>query len=232
MKTLGIVPARGGSKGVPLKNIGLLCGKPLIQYTAESGLSARKLSRVILSTDDEEIAAAGRTCGLETPFMRPAALAQDDSPMIDVIQHAVSWLEAKGERFDAICLLQPTSPLRRASDIDACIELLESSGADAVVTTLPLPPQYNPHWIYVADEAGFLHLSTGEESPIARRQDLPPAFHRDGSVYVTRRDVLMDENSMYGKKLLGYMVDPETSVNIDSPADWLRAKQLLQKRKP
>lgn len=227
MKVLGIVPARGGSKGVPDKNIRLLNGKPLLQYTAEAARGSRLLSRVVLSTENEEIARIGLDCGLEAPFLRPPQLAADDTPMLPVVQHAVSWLEDQGEFFDAVCLLQPTNPFRRAEDIDACIHLLELSGADAVVTVLPVPEEHNPHWVYFADESGLLRLSTGEAAPITRRQDLPPAFHREGSVYVTRRDVLMKENSFYGRRLVGYCLEPELSVNIDRPSDWVRAEELV-----
>ncbi|MCI0730285.1 MAG: acylneuraminate cytidylyltransferase family protein, partial [Chloroflexi bacterium] len=143
MRVLGLIPARGGSKGVPRKNIRLLCGKPLLQYTAESALAARRLSRVILSTEDEEIAEVGRRCGLDVPFLRPAELAQDDTAALPVVQHALRWLEAQGEWFDAICFLQPTCPLRRAEDIDACITLLEERNADTVVSVLAVPLQYN-----------------------------------------------------------------------------------------
>lgn len=148
--------------------------------------------------------------------------------MLPVVQHAVRSVEARGEYFEAICLLQPTNPLRSAEDIDACIELLEKSGADAVVTTLPIPAEYNPHWAYLQNEDGLLFLSTGEAAPIARRQDLPPAFHREGSVYATRRDIIMEGNSLYGRRLLGYLLSPERCVNIDGPADWERAERLLQ----
>ena len=227
MKVLGLVPARGGSKGVPGKNIRLLGGKPLLQYTAEAALAARLLSRVILSTENEEIARVGEECGLEVPFYRPPRLAADDTPMLPVVQHAVSWMEDQGERFDAVCLLQPTNPLRRSEDIDACIRLLETTGADAVVTILPVPAEHNPHWVYFENGSGLLRLSTGEASPISRRQELPPAYHREGSVYVTRRNVLMNENSLYGKRLAGHLIEAESSVNIDRPSDWDRAEELL-----
>lgn len=227
MRVLGIVPARGGSKGVLRKNIRMLCGKPLLEYTAGAALAARHLSRVILSTEDQEVAKIGQRCGLEVPFVRPVELAQDDTPMLPVVQHAVHWMETRGEHFDAICLLQPTNPLRRPHDIDACIEMLERSGADAVVTVLRVPAEHNPHWVYFRDEAGMLLLSTGKVTPISRRQDLPPAFHREGSVYVARRDVVMEENSLYGRRLAGYSLDPEQSVNIDGPEDWTRAEALI-----
>jgi len=227
MSVLGLVVARGGSKGVPRKNIRLLAGKPLLQYTAEAALRARRLSRVVLSTEDQEIAAVGRSCGLDVPFMRPSSLAEDSTPGFDVVHHALGWLEEHGECFDAVCVLQPTSPLRRAQDIDACIELLERAGADAVVSILPVPPEYNPHWVYFRQADGQLSLCTGEDAPIPRRQELPLAFHREGSVYVTRRDTVMLDGSLYGRRLMGYELSPLWSLNIDSMADWARAEAML-----
>jgi CMP-N,N'-diacetyllegionaminic acid synthase len=216
MRVLGLIPARGGSKSVPRKNIKSLAGKPLLAYTAEAALAARRLTRVVLTTDDGEIAECGRACGLEVPFLRPAELAADTSPTLPVVQHALRFLEERGDRFDAVCLLQPTHPLRRAREIDACIELLETSEAEM-----------NPHWVYFRDADGSLRLSTGEATPVPRRQDLPPAFHREGSVYVTRRDVVMNENSLYGARVLGYEIEPSRSVNIDTPADWERAVAMI-----
>jgi CMP-N-acetylneuraminic acid synthetase len=227
MRVLGLIPARGGSKGVPRKNLRDLRGKPLLHYTAEAALKSRRLSRVVLSTEDEEIAEVGRGCGVRVPFLRPAELAQDDTPTLLVAQHALRFMEDEGDQFDALCLLQPTNPLRGPEDIDGCIDLLEKSGADGVVTVLPVPAEYNPHWVYWRDLEGRLRLSTGEKEPIPRRQELPPAFHREGSVYVTRRDVLMEKNSLYGESLEGYQVDPKQSVNIDLPEDWAFAEMLL-----
>jgi CMP-N-acetylneuraminic acid synthetase len=227
MRVLGFVPARGGSKGIPRKNIRPLNGKPLLQYTAESALAAKRLSRVILSTDDAEIAEVGRRCGLDVPFMRPAELAQDDTPTLPVVQHALRWLEERGEHYDAMCLLQPTHPIRRAEDIDGCIDLLERTPATAVITILPVPPEYNPHWVYFQSDGGFLQISTGDKSPISRRQALPPAFHREGSVYVTRSQVIMEANSLYGDRLVGYPVDRAQRVDIDTLDDWAEAERLL-----
>jgi CMP-N-acetylneuraminic acid synthetase len=227
MRVLGLIPARGGSKGIPRKNIKLLAGKPLLQYTAEAALSATRLSRVILSTEDQEIAEVARRCGLEVPFTRPKELSLDETPTLPVVQHAVNWLEERGDRFDAVCLLQPTNPLRQSADIDGCIDLLESGDFDAVVTILSVPPEYNPHWVYFKHEGDVLSLSTGESGPISRRQDLRPAFHREGSVYVTRRDVVMEQNNLYGRRLGGYLLDDGTSVNIDDLDDWVRAEVLV-----
>lgn len=229
MKVLGLIPARGGSKELPRKNVRSLCGKPLLQYTAETALAARRLTRVILSTDDEEIAELGLRYGVAVPFLRPAVLALDTTSTLPVVQHALGYLEEQGEAFDAVCLLQPTSPLRRADDIDACIELLEATDADAVMTVLVVPIEHNPHWVYFRDEKNLLRLSTGEAAPVARRQDLPRAFHREGSVYVTRRDVVMRENSLYGHAVLGFEIEPERSVNIDSAEDWERAAKMLSR---
>jgi len=195
-------------------------------------LAAQKLTRVILSTEDEEIAEIGRSCGVEVPFLRPAELAQDSTPTLPVLLHALRWMETGDARFDAVCLLQPTSPLRRHEDIDGCIELLEHTDADAVVTVLTVPVEHNPHWVYFQGEDGLLRLSTGEDSPIPRRQELPAAFHREGSVYATRREVLVDKNSLYGERLIGFPVDPERSVNIDGPQDWERAERLLKAISP
>jgi len=220
------VPARGGSKGIPRKNIAWLRDRPLLAYTAEAALSARRIARTLLSTDDPEIAEVGRSCGLEAPFLRPSELAVDDAPTLPVLRHAVQWVEQQGDRFDAIVLLQPTSPMRRPSDIDGAIEMLANSDADAVMSVAPIPHRYHPEWAYFEQADGSLRLSTGQAEPISRRQELRPAFHREGSLYVTRRDIIMERNSLYGSRVLGYLIDERESVNIDEPADLERAVAL------
>lgn len=230
MKVLGLIPARGGSKGVPRKNIRPLHGKPLLVYTIEAAKNAGRLTRIILSTEDEEIAEIGMRYGADVPFMRPAELAQDTTPTLPVIRHAVESLEAAGEFYDAICLLQPTNPLRRAEDIDNCIELFEESEADSVISILPVPHEYNPKWVYWKNADGKMILTTGENEPVSRRQDLPPAFHREGSVYVTRKTVLFESGNLYGTNVQGYEMEPEYSVNVDTLEDWNRVEQRLRKR--
>lgn len=227
MKVLGLITARGGSKGVPRKNIKLLCGKPLLAYTAEAALQAESLTRVVLSTDDQEIARVGAECGLDVPFLRPAHLAADNTPTLPVVRHALETLENANEKFDAVCLLQPTNPLRRAIDINACLELLARSDADSVVSVRRVPHEYNPHWVYWRRADGSIFLSTGESAPVARRQDLPPAFHRDGSVYVVRRDVVMLENSLYGARVQSCEIDAQFSCNIDTLDDWRAAEERI-----
>jgi CMP-N-acetylneuraminic acid synthetase len=135
-------------------------------------------------------------------------------------------MEADGEIFDAVCLLQPTHPFRRAEDIDACVELMEARNADSVITILPVPAEYNPHWVYFREADGQMQLSTGEPAPIPRRQELPQAFHREGSIYVTRRSVLRG-GSLYGNRIIGYPLDPSRCVNIDEPRDWERAVAMV-----
>jgi CMP-N-acetylneuraminic acid synthetase len=229
MKVLGIIPARGGSKGIPRKNIVPLLGKPLIAYTAEAALAAKRLTRVVLSTEDEEIAEIGRQWGLDVPFLRPPELARDDTPTLPVLQHALRWLEEnETDFFHYICILQPTHPLRCAADIDGCIELIEREQADTVFTILPVPYHYNPRWVYFQDAQGGLHLSTGDIDPIPRRQELPAAFHREGSVYISRRDIVMTRDTFYGKRVLGYPIKPARSINIDAPEDLEQAKNLLK----
>ncbi len=227
MNVLGVITARGGSKGVPRKNLALVAGKPLLAWTAEAALGARSLYRVILSTDDAEIAELGIQLGLDVPFRRPAELAADTTPTLPVLQHAVREVEASGEHVDAICLLQPTNPMRGSEVIDGCVELFAERHADSVVTMLPVPHEFNPHWVYEPQPDGTMRLFTGETNPIPRRQQLPPAFHREGSVYITRRDVLMNENSLFGSRVVGYPMRRENSVNIDTPADLRRAEELL-----
>ena len=230
MRVLGVITARGGSRGVPRKNLHPLCGKPLLWYTAQAALAARRLNKVVLSTDDEEIAEVGRQYGLEVPFLRPERLARDDTPALPVVQHAVRHMEQCGESYEAVCLLQPTNPLRLPEHIDACIELLAETDADSVITMLPVPEEYNPHWVYFGNGDGLLRLSTGESAPVPRRQDLPPAYHREGSVYVTRRDVLINAGSLSGNRIRGYVRDAAHSVNINTPADLGRAEEALRDR--
>jgi CMP-N,N'-diacetyllegionaminic acid synthase len=227
MNVVAIITARGGSKGVPGKNLRLLHGKPLLAYTAEAALAARRLTRVVLSTDDAEIARIGKACGVDVPFLRPPELAADTTPTLPVLQHAVATLEQAGAQIDAVCLLQPTNPFRSPAVIDGCVDLFERSGADSVVTVLPVPHEYNPHWVYFENEHNELHLATGESAPVPRRQSLPPAFHREGSVYVVQRDILMNSGSLYGVRIRGYRMDHEPSVNIDTLDDFHRAEQML-----
>lgn len=225
MRVLGVIPARGGSKGIPRKNIRLLGGKPLLAWTIETAKASRRLTRVVLSTEDEEIAEVGRAWGVEVPFLRPRELAEDDTPTLPVLVHALEQCEREDSHYDAVCLLQPTAPLRRTEWIDDCVTKLAQSGADSVVTVLPIPAEHHPWWSLEVTEDGWLKF-TKEEGKGLRRQDLPPAFHRDGSVYVMRRHVLLG-GSLYGDRIAAYEVSADETVNLDTEEDWRRAEGMI-----
>jgi CMP-N,N'-diacetyllegionaminic acid synthase len=225
---LGVVVARGGSKGIPRKNVALLAGKPLLAYTATAALGAKRLSRLILSTEDEEIASVGRGLGLEVPFMRPRELAQDDTPGIAVLEHAVHELESRGQRFDAIFTLQPTSPLRRSDDIDGAIELFERTGADSVISFVEVGDNHPARMKFLDAEGRAVDPPFAELVEGQRRQDLPKLYLREGSVYLTRRDVLVNDHSVKGKDCRAWIVPPDRACNIDEPFDWLLADLLVR----
>lgn len=228
MRVLGVVTARGGSKGIPRKNIRMLCGKPLLQYTAEAALAARRLVRVVLSTEDEEIARIGRECGLEVPFLRPPELARDDTPTIPVLQDVVRRLESLGDSFHAVMTLQPTSPLRRPSDIDGSIDLLERTGADSVISFSKAGGKHPAHMNFVDAEGRVSDPLFAEQFEGQRRQDLPPVFLRDGSIYLTKHSVLMQQNSIRGKDCRAWIIPEDRTCNIDSPLDLMIAELLLR----
>ena len=229
MNTLGLVPARAGSKGVPDKNIRPLAGRPLLEYTARAASESGVLDRVVLSTDSPRIAEAGRRAGLEVPFTRPAALAEDDTPMLPVVQHAVDALIAAGWTADVIVLLQPTSPLRRPSHIRDAVALLHRTGADSVVSVVELPRHLSPDYVMRIDQ-GVLRPFLPEGEGVTRRQDARPAYSRDGTVYVFRRATLERFGNIYGESCRPLLVHPADSLSIDSPADWAAAEGILAGR--
>lgn len=228
MRILAIIPARGGSKGVPGKNIKLLNGKPLLQYTAEIALESQYLTEVILSSDDQAIITVAESIGIQVPFLRPAALAQDQTPTIDAIIHALQWYENQSVFFDAVCLLQVTSPFRTVAFLDKAIEKFIVSGCDSLVSVQKVPQEYNPHWTFEVNPEGNLKIATGEEKIISRRQDLPDAYHRDGSIYITKTEVLLQQRSLYGESISFVESSPELYVNIDTLADWEKAEQMIK----
>jgi len=230
MRVIGLVPARGGSKGVPRKNIRILAGKPLLQYTAEAALAARGLARTVLSTDDPEIAEIGRQCGLDVPFLRPAELAEDDTPTLPVVQHALRWISSRGEHFDAVCLLQPTTPLRLAGDIDGAIDLMERTGADSVISCVDAGGVHPAKMECVAPDGRtfkppFVESFHGSQ----RRQDLPKVYLRAGSIYLTRTSVVMDQHSLRGADCRAWIIPQERACNVDTPFDLYVAELLLER---
>lgn len=231
MKILAIIPARGGSKGVPNKNIKHLNGKPLMSYTSEIALKSKFLNKVIVSTDDYEIAEVAKSLGLDVPFIRPNNLAADTSPTLPVIQHALNHFKELGEEFDAVCLLQVTSPSRTLDFLNNCIAKFILKEPDSLISVLEIPHQFNPHWVFEENEIGNLSISTGEKKIIVRRQELPKAYYRDGSVYITKSKIILEENSLFGSKI-SYLINPvEHNVNIDTLNDWLKAEKYFKNEK-
>jgi CMP-N,N'-diacetyllegionaminic acid synthase len=221
---LGLVPARGGSKGIPDKNIRLLAGRSLLEYVARAASGA--VDRIVLSTDSERIAEEGRRAGLEVPFLRPADLARDDTPMLPVIDHAVDTLEQQGWSPEIIALLQPTSPLRRADHIRAAIQRLRDTGADSVVTVVELPRHLSPDYV-MRIEDGRLVPFLPEGVRVTRRQDARPAVVRDGTVYAFWRRTLRETRSIYGTNCQPLVVPARESITIDAPEDWDEAERRL-----
>lgn len=229
MKILGIIPARSGSKGIPGKNIRHLIGHPLIHYTANSASKSVNLEKCIISTDSQEISSSVTKFGIEAPFTRPAALAQDDTGSLEVVKHALDFYTKNNQHFDAICLLQPTSPFRLPGFIDTCINHFISTNADTLFSTVEVPHQYNPHWTFVEKEDGFLSNSCSDTAIIPQRQLLPPAYIRDGSVYIVKTNCIGKLNSFYGERITHIPAPKEWYVNIDQEDDWLIAERLAVK---
>lgn len=230
MKILAIIPARRGSKGIPGKNIKLLNGKPLLAHTSEIALQSKLLTEVIVSTEDEQIREVAKSLGVKVPFSRPMALAQDITPTIDVIIHALQWYENHNSYFDAVCLLQVTSPFRTVDFLDKAIEKFMTSGCDSLISVQRVPHEYNPHWTFKVNAKGNLEIATGEAEIIPRRQELPTAYHRDGSIYITKTEVLLKQHSLYGKSMSFIESEPQFYVNIDTMQDWEKAEEIIQKK--
>jgi CMP-N-acetylneuraminic acid synthetase len=215
---VGLITARGGSKSVPRKNVAPIGGKPLIAWTIEAALKSRALSRVIVSTDDDEIATVARRWGAEVPFMRPVELAQDDSSHVSVLLHALCWLEAKeGYRPEYLMILQPTSPFRTAADIDAAIQLAHERDADAVVAVTETAA--HPYLTRKLAQSGVLVEFITHDIPYTQRQALPAAYAINGAIFLNRCDSLQTERTIYPEGMLGYVMPQERSVEIDTPWD-------------
>ena len=227
MKILCLIPARSGSKGVPNKNIKKLGKKPLIAYSIEAALNAGIPMDIIVSTDSPTIKNIAEEYGASVPFIRPDYLATDETKSIDVVIHALSLLKSEGKNYDFVVLLQPTSPFRSKEFIYNAIDKFNSENFDTLISVSLVPKEYNPHWVFEPDKDGYLKLSTGDKEIISRRQDLPPAYYRDGYIYITKMPLLLEKKSFYGKKI-GYVItDSKFNVNIDTQDDWILAEKLI-----
>jgi CMP-N-acetylneuraminic acid synthetase len=232
VRTLGLITARGGSKGIPGKNLKLLAGKPLIAHTIESARQSGAFDRLILSTDEEAIAGVARRLDCEVPFLRPADLARDETPHLPVVQHATEWLaDHEAYRPDAVMILQPTSPLRQAHHIREAIERLESDDAESLVSVSEVPLHYHPLRAVRIDPSGDACLFvTGDpiRRRVNRRQDLPPVWMLNGAIYLLRSHVLSaSEPSLYGDRTLAYPMPSPYGISIDTFEDWHEAERWL-----
>ncbi len=225
--TVAIIPARGGSKGIPLKNIRKLAGKPLVAHTIEAALESKTLDRVIVSTDHEEIARISRDHGAEVPFVRPADISED-VPTELVLRHAVEFLEkTEGYRADILVVLQPTSPLRSAVHIDDTVNRLIETNADSAATVCEV--ESHPEWMLrIVD--GRVEPLVGEEIRLVARQELPVLYETNGAVYVCTRALIMNEGKMVGGHIEVVIMDKERSVDIDTPWDFAVAELAMQRR--
>lgn len=227
MRVLGVIPARGGSKGVPHKNVRLLGDKPLIAWTIDASSVSNRLTRTIVSTDDEEISAVARALGGDVPFLRPSELATDSAAAISVIQHAVESVESEGDDcYEAVVMLQPTTPYRTADDIDAALEILEKTGCDSVISVVDVGGHHPARMKYIEDDR-LIDPPFCEEKENQPRQELRSMFIRNGAIYATRRDVLM-AGSFKGCDCRAWRMKETHSVNIDTLVDFYFAEMLLK----
>lgn len=222
-RVLAVIPARGGSKGVLRKNIRPLAGKPLIAWTIEAARQSRYIDYVAVSSEDIEIIDVARAWGAEIPFVRPASLACDETLGIEPVMHAISELPG----YDYVVLLQPTSPLRVAADIDACLKRCNELGAPSCVSVVE--PDHHPFWMFQLDHAGRLEPLFPDRP--ARRQDLPPVFALNGAVYVADTKWLKAKKSFLAAGCCGYPMPMARSIDIDTIGDFQHAEQLLEERK-
>lgn len=223
-KILAVIPARGGSKGVPRKNLRDLGGKPLLAWSIEAARACPELQRVILSSDDAEIMALGQKLGCDVPFQRPAHLAGDTVSATEVALHALATVP---EHYDWVVLLQPTSPLRSAADIRACIQLCSPLQVPSVVSVTQA--EKSPWWMYTLDSQGVLHPLLGEDRSEAQRQQLPAVYHPNGAVYVARVPWLQRSRKFLAPGTKAYIMPPYRSIDIDKEEDLYLAHLLLQR---
>ncbi|MDN3614788.1 cytidylyltransferase domain-containing protein [Vibrio gallaecicus] len=227
MKILAIVPARGGSKRLPRKNIKVLNGKPLIQWSIESALGNKDISKVMVSTDCQEIADIALQAGAEVPFIRPDSLATDTSSSSDVVRHALDYYKEKGEVFDFVLLLQPTSPIRNAIHNEQAINLLKDKKADAVVSVCEC--DHSPLWSNTLPSDLAMDHFIKDEIKNTRSQDLQPYYRLNGAIYLAKVSRFYEEDSLFlSSNIYAYLMDNESSVDIDHELDFLLAETVLK----
>jgi CMP-N,N'-diacetyllegionaminic acid synthase len=234
LRVLAVVPARGGSKGIPRKNLQLLGGKPLVAHAVETGLAAARVDRVVCSTDDAQIADIARAAGAEVPFLRPAELAQDSSEDWPVFMHVLDWFDRQvGWPPDLIVNLRPTSPLRTPRHVDDAIGLLLETGADSVKAVCLARQHPHKMWLRQADGRIEPYLKTAmrlSRGPDVPRAELEDIYWQNGVVDVTRREVILEQRVMIGRRVAGLVTEPADSIDIDTPLDLALAELVLTRR--
>lgn len=231
MNVLYLIPARGGSKGLPGKNIRPICGKPLVAWSVETGLQTRLKypGRVVISTDDQEIAKVAVKYGAESPFLRPAKLALDTTPSMDVVLHAIDHYEKQGEKFDLVVMLEPTSPQRDEKDIIGAIEqLLSAPEAESIVGVCRTESAHPAFLVELKDK--FIVPYQKSEVKVLRRQDLTELYFFEGSMYVSKTESLKKRKSFYHEKTLGYVMPKWKSFEIDDKTDFIIIEALMAAR--
>jgi len=224
---LPLITARGGSKGIPRKNLTPLAGKPLLAWTIEAALHSRLFDQVYVSTDDEEIARVARAWNASVPFLRPAALAQDDSSHISVVCHALEWFASQRDwKPSYLLLLQPTSPFRTAQDIRAAVGLLETTNAESIVSVCPV--NQHPYLTVQIESDGTLKHVFPSDLAYKRRQALPAIYTFNGAIYITRREILLEQRTFFPARTVPYVMPPERSLEIDEPWDLHVAGLVMQ----
>lgn len=226
-RILAIIPARGGSKGLPRKNVLPLLGKPLIAWSIDAAKASAFLDEVIVSTDDNEIAAVAKQFGAEIPFIRPRELASDSAKTLDVILHALSELATRGQQFEVLVLLQPTSPLRTSGDIDAVIRQMFSHRSQAVVSVCET--EHHPYWSNVLGPDGSMADFLRPELLNRNRQELPRFYRLNGAVYAGYSEYVRAQNGFFGKGTSAYVMPQNRSIDIDTRHDFEYAEFVLQK---
>ncbi len=225
---LAIIPARGGSKGLPGKNIKELCGKPLIAWSIEAGLSSKYLDEVMVTTDSGEIADVAQKYGAKVPFLRPTELATDTATTFDAVKHVIYFYkENLGQEFDYVVLLEPTSPLREQSDIDGAIERLLASEADSIVGICKTVSQ-NPAFLVVKQDGDYISGYQNKDMRALRRQDIDDVYFFEGSIYISKVDVLLDKKTFYHAGTIGYEVPKYKSLEIDDMDDFVMVESIMK----
>lgn len=229
MRTIGIIPARGGSKGIPRKNLAPLLGKPLLAYTIEAARASQFLTDIVVSTEDQEIGTVSRDWGAQVPFYRPAELATDKALSVPVVLHALREMEQiTSKPYDIVVMLQPTSPLRSAHDIDSGIQLLLDTGADSVISVVDVGGHHPFRMKRVVGQNILINYIDQGFEDMRPRQELPPVYIRSGALYIVRRSILADQQTFVGRDCRAYVMPEHRAINIDTRMDLILAEQLLR----